>query len=60
MAMVMVRLVQGGTTLETCVFHGFKASRKPVSQAEGVPHGRRNPWQPERGQFPLFYTNQKR
>ncbi|TGD19214.1 hypothetical protein EGT51_04920 [Levilactobacillus suantsaiihabitans] len=29
------------------VLRGFQANRKPVSQAGGVPHSRRNPWQPQ-------------
>ncbi len=26
---------------------GFQANRKPAFQAGGVPHSRRNPWQPQ-------------
>ncbi len=39
--------LQRGTCLETGGFSGFKPSRRTVSQAAGVPHRRRNLWQPQ-------------
>jgi len=36
-----------GTTLETQVFCGFKASRKTALWLEAFPHSRRNLWKPE-------------
>jgi len=44
---VLSRLTSWDDLGDSRFLRGFKARRKPVLQAGGVPHSRRNPWQPQ-------------
>ena len=48
------QLTAWGDLEDLWVLQGFQANRKPVSQAGGVPHSRRNPWQAQAPGFTNF------
>ncbi|TGD19481.1 hypothetical protein EGT51_04760 [Levilactobacillus suantsaiihabitans] len=47
LAEVLSQLTAWGDLEDSRVLRGLQANRKPASQAGGVPHSRRNPWQPQ-------------